>query len=37
MDAGRYGMSSIIKEPVFEMPKQTQPLGGYYQDKDLTF
>jgi phage terminase large subunit len=37
MDAGRYGMSSIIKEPVFEMPKQTQPLGGYYQDRDLTF
>jgi len=37
MDAGRYAMSSIMKEPVFQMPEQTQPLEGYYADRDLTF
>lgn len=30
MDAVRYGLSSIIKKPAFVMPKQSQPMGGYY-------
>ncbi len=30
MDAGRYGMASIIKTPVFVMPEATPPLKGYY-------
>lgn len=30
MDALRYAMSSIIKTPKFVMPKQSDPLQGYY-------
>jgi phage terminase large subunit len=37
MDAGRYAMSSILKEPVYKQPQQTQPLGGYYQDRELIY
>ena len=29
MDAIRYGLSSILKQPTFKMPSQSQPLQGY--------
>jgi len=37
MDALRYGMSNIIKQPKFEMPKQSAPALPYYGDTDLNF
>lgn len=37
MDALRYGLSSIIKNPAFVMPKQSQPLPNYYSDRDVPF
>ena len=32
MDALRYAMTSLIKEPIFEQPEQSQPLEGYYSE-----
>lgn len=37
MDALRYGMASIVKTPVFVMPKQSQPLNPYYGDNEVAF
>ena len=37
MDAGRYAMASIIKNPPFKMPEPTKPLPSYYGDRDLSF
>ena len=35
MDAGRYAMASIIKQPVFVMPPQTKPVKSYYPEIGL--
>lgn len=32
MSGIRYALSSIIKQPVFTMPKATEPLPGYYEE-----
>lgn len=37
MDALRYGLSSIIKQPVFKMPQQSKPVVPYYGDKDIAY
>lgn len=37
MDAIRYAMSSIIKQPVYKMPAPSAPLKPYYGDRDLSF
>jgi phage terminase large subunit len=37
MDAGRYAMSSIIKNPAFVMPQQSKPLTPYYGDREISF
>ena len=35
MDAIRYAMSSIIKNPIFKMPEATKPIMGYYPELGL--
>jgi len=35
MDAVRYGMRSILKEPTFKMPEQSQPAEGYYPELEI--
>ena len=37
MDAIRYGISSLLKTPVFKMPPATPTLKPYYGDADLGF
>lgn len=37
MDAIRYAMTSIIKNPRFEIPKASQPIAAYYGDRDVPF
>jgi phage terminase large subunit len=32
MDAGRYAMASIIKQPTFKIPEATKPLDNYYPE-----
>ena len=35
MDAIRYALSSILKQPTFVMPKATAPVNGYYPELGL--
>lgn len=37
MDAGRYAMASIIKQPTFKIPGPSAPMKPYYGDRDLAF
>lgn len=37
MDAGRYAMSSIIKEPIFKMPAASAIIKPYYGDKEIPY
>ena len=37
MDATRYALSSIIKTPKFEMPKQSEPVAMYHEDREISF
>ena len=37
MDAIRYGLASIIKNPKFEIPKPSAPIMPYYNDRDVPF
>lgn len=37
MDAGRYAMTSILKQPTFKMPQPSKPLPSYYGDRDIAF
>ncbi len=37
MDAGRYAMSSLIKQPTFPTPKASVPVLPYYGDRDLAY
>lgn len=37
MDAGRYGMSYLIKNPPFVMSAQSKPITPYYGDRDVSF
>lgn len=35
MDGGRYGMSAIIKKPIFVMPQATPAVNMYYPDQGI--
>ena len=32
MDALRYGLTALLKKPNFKMPKQSEPVKGYYHN-----